>query len=130
MKDQLYKDCAQQTFQMLNLDEAWIIVDFKVIKTEISVCWCWIKFCMLWKCYQRKRWRNVHLLRYYEVKIFITLNEMNNTTTVSSANLQWIVESWCTLHWHTVKHSFMIECLSQNLIDVRLKHIKMIKWVM
>jgi hypothetical protein len=28
-----------------------------------------------------------------KLKFFITLNKMNNTTTVSSANLQWIIEN-------------------------------------
>jgi hypothetical protein len=37
------KTVLNEAFQMLNLDEVWIIVDFKVIKTEISIHWCWIK---------------------------------------------------------------------------------------
>jgi hypothetical protein len=56
----------------------------------------------------------------------ITLNESNNVMKASSAELQWIVEKLMYIACDTQSNIvFMIECLSQNLIDVRLEHIKM-----
>jgi len=64
-------------------------------------------------------------------KSYVTLNESNNAMKVSTVNLQWIVKKLMYIVCETQSNiTFMIECLSQNFTDVRIKHIKVIKWVM
>jgi len=64
-------------------------------------------------------------------ELYITLNESDNAIKVSTVNLQWIVEKLMYIVCETQSNiAFMIECLSQNFIDVRIEHIKAAKWVM
>jgi len=62
---------------------------------------------------------------------YVTLNKSNIVMKVSTVNLQWIVEKLMYITCKTQSDIvFVIECLSQNFIDVRIEHIKAVKWVM
>ena len=62
---------------------------------------------------------------------YVMLNESDDAMKVSTVNLQWIVEKLMYIACETQSDIvFMIECLSQNLTDVRIEHIKAAKWVM
>jgi hypothetical protein len=66
-----------------------------------------------------------------KLRSYVTLNKSDNIMKASSAELQWIVEKLMYIACDTQSDIvFMIECFSQNLINVRLEHIKMTKWVM
>jgi len=61
---------------------------------------------------------------------YITLDKSNNAMKVSTVNLQWIVKKLMYIAYETWSNIvFMIECLSQNLINIRIEHIKITKWV-
>ena len=61
-------------------------------------------------------------------ELYVTLNKSNNTMKVSTADLQQIVEKLMYIACETqLNIVFMIECLSQNLINIRIEHIKAAK---
>jgi len=62
---------------------------------------------------------------------YITLDKSNNAMKVSTVNLQQIVEKLMYIACETQSNIvFAVECLSQNFIDIRIEHIKVIKQVM
>jgi len=64
-------------------------------------------------------------------ELYVTLDKSNNAMKVSTVNLQWIVEKLMYIVCKTQSDIvFMIECLSQNFIDVRIEHMKAAKQVM
>jgi len=61
-------------------------------------------------------------------ELYITLDKSNNVMKVSTVNLQQIVEKLMYIVCETQSNIiFMIECLSQNLINIRIEHIKVTK---
>jgi len=61
-------------------------------------------------------------------ELYIILNESDDAIKVSTVNLQQIVEKLMYITCKTQSNIvFMIECLSQNLIDVKIEHIKAAK---
>jgi len=59
---------------------------------------------------------------------YITLDKSNNAMKVSTVNLQQIIEKLIYIACETQSNIvFMIECLSQNLIDIKTEHIKVTK---
>ncbi len=66
-----------------------------------------------------------------KLRLYIILNELNNVMKVSSIKLQQIVEKLIYIVCETqLNIIFMIECLSQNLINVQIEHIKAAKWIL
>ena len=63
-----------------------------------------------------------------KLRLYIILNELNNVMKVSSIKLQQIVEKLIYIVCETqLNIIFMIECLSQNLINIKVEHIKVTK---
>ena len=61
-------------------------------------------------------------------ELYVTLNKSNDAMNVSTVNLQQIVEKLMYIACETQSNIvFMIECLSQNLTDIRIEHIKVTK---
>jgi len=59
---------------------------------------------------------------------YIILDKLNDAMKVSTADLQQIVEKLMYIACKTQSNIvFMIECLSQNLIDIKIEHIKVAK---
>jgi len=54
-------------------------------------------------------------------ELYVTLNELNNAMKVSTVNLQQIVKKLIYITCKTQSNIvFIMRCLSQNLIDVRI----------
>jgi len=73
----------------------------------------------------------LHIEIFMKSKLFITLNKTDNVMKASLVNMQWIVEKLMYIACDTWSNIiFVIECLSQNFINVQIKHIKATKWVL
>jgi hypothetical protein len=128
----LYEDCAQWSFSDVRSWKTQIIVDFKVIRDWNKWMLMLNQALYIMKILSEKKMQNCSAVEVsMKLKSYITLNEMNNVMKVSSVNLQWIVEKLMYIACETWSNIvFMIECLSQNLIDAQIEHIKAVKWVM
>ena len=61
-------------------------------------------------------------------ELYIIFDKSNNAMKVCTVNLQQIVEKLMYIACKTQSNIvFMIECLSQNLTDVKIEHIKVTK---
>jgi len=61
-------------------------------------------------------------------ELYVTFNKSNNAMKVSTVNLQQIIEKLMYIVCETQSNiAFMIKCLSQNFINIRIEHIKVTK---
>jgi len=78
---------------MSDLKEAWIIVDFKIIKNRNKCTLMLNQTSYVMKVLLEKEMRDcLHVEILMKSKLFIILDKLNNAMKVSTVNLQWIVE--------------------------------------
>jgi len=93
------KIVLNEAFKMLDFEEVWIIVDFKVIKNRNKCTLMLNQTLYVKKVLIEKKMKDcLHIEILMKLKLFITLNEINNVMKVSTINMQqieWKVNVHC-----------------------------------
>jgi hypothetical protein len=83
------KTVLNEAFQMLNLDEAQIIVDFKVIKDRNKCTLMLNQALYIMKILSEEEMQNCSAVEVsMKLRLYVTLNESNNVMKANSAELQ------------------------------------------
>jgi len=75
---------------------------------------------------EEKMWNCSAVKVLMKLRLYVILNEIDDARKVSLIDLQQIVEKLMYIACNTqLNIVFMIKCLSQNLTDTQIKHIKL-----
>jgi len=123
------KIVLNEVFKMLNLNKAQIIVDFQIIRDKSKWTLTLNQVSYIMKVLSEEEMQNCSAVKVLmKSELYVTLDKLDNAMKVSTVNLQWIVEKLMYIACKTWSDIiFVIECLSQNFINVRTEYIKVTK---